>query len=596
MENHNLVGVCFHTIQNGHQNTINFPELADFARGMDNVAALWDSNEAILTDQDELLQLLKKKNINRIVLAGIHPGFLKPIFSRLFNKLGIDPQNISIYNFIEHNVLSKADNVTAKVLLNCAINSININNLIVSRKTKVNPNTLIIGGGIAGIQASLEIANGNQKVYLVEKSGTIGGHMATFDKTFPTLDCAACILTPKMVEVGQHKNIELITYSEIQEVTGVPGNFKVKIHKKARRVDITKCIGCGTCAEKCPSKTPSEFDAGTTLRKAIYIPFPQAVPNKYLIDADACTYVQKGKCGVCVKACPVENCIDLDANDEFIEINVGNIIVATGFQIFDAKKTQQFGYGKFSNVVTSLEFERLVNASGPTEGNIHLASIDKKGNRIFTTEGETPKSLALIHCVGSRDENHNKYCSRVCCMYSLKLAHLIKEKIPDADVHEYYIDMRAFGKGYEEFYQRIKEEGIKMVRGRTAKVEENGNKLKLRSENILEDKIEEIDVDMVVLAVGLESTEDNRKIGDLLNIPYAIDGWLKEANSLDNPSETNEPGIFLAGTCQGPKDIPDTVAQASAAASHVLRSILSETTTQHLKNLNYKEIEKLIAQ
>ncbi|MFC2136846.1 FAD-dependent oxidoreductase [Bacteroidota bacterium] len=596
MEDLNLVGVCFHTVQNGHHESIKFPELVEYAKGFNNVAALWNSEEVILTDQDKLLQLLQKKNINRIVLAGIHPGFLKPLFSRFFNKLGIDPQNITICNFVEYNVLRDEDINSAKILLNCALNSMHINNFIGTKETKVNPDTLVIGGGIAGIQASLEIANGNQKVYLVEKSGTIGGHMATFDKTFPTLDCAACILTPKMVEVGQHKNIDLITYSEIQDVSGVPGNFKVKILKKARRVDITKCIGCGTCTEKCPSKTASEFDAGTTLRKAIYIPFPQAVPNKYLIDAENCTYVQKGKCGVCVKVCPVENCIDLDAKDETIEINVGNIIVATGFKIFDAKKTENFGYGKYPNVVTSLEFERLVNASGPTGGNIHLATIDKKGNRVFTSEGSVPKSLALIHCVGSRDENHNKYCSRVCCMYSLKLAHLIKEKIPDADVYEYYIDMRAFGKGYEEFYQRIKEEGIKMVRGRTAKIEKNENKLRLRSENILEGKIEEIDVDMVVLAVGLESTEDNRKIGDLLNIPYAKNGWLKEANSLDNPSETNEPGIFLAGTCQGPKDIPDTVAQASAAASHVLRSILSDTTTQHLKNLNYKEIENIIAQ
>jgi len=596
MENLNLVGVCFHNIQNGHQDLINYSELATYAKGFSNVASTWCSNEVIFKNQEKLFQLLKEKNIKRIVLAGIHPGCLKPLFARLFCKLGINPQNISICDFVEYNVLSSEDNDTAKILLNCAINNIHINNFIGSVKTKVNPETLIIGGGIAGIQASLEIANGNQKVYLVEKSGTIGGHMATFDKTFPTLDCAACILTPKMVEVGQHKNIELITYSEIQEVSGIPGNFKVKIFKKARRVDIAKCIGCGTCSEKCPSKAPSEFDAGTTLRKAIYIPFPQAVPNKYLIDAENCTYVQKGKCGICVKVCPVENCINLDEKDEVIEINVGNIIVATGFKIFDAQKIKQLGYGKYPNVVTSLEFERIVNASGPTGGNIYLASIDKKGNRIFTTEGAIPKSLALIHCVGSRDENFNNYCSRVCCMYSLKLAHLIKEKLPEADVYEYYIDMRAFGKGYEEFYQRIKNEGIKIVQGKTAKIEENGSKLKLRSENILEGKLEEIDVDMVVLAVGLESTEDNIKIGDILNIPYAENGWLKEANSLNNPSETNKPGIFLAGTCQGPKDIPDTVAQASAAASHVLRSILSQKTAQYLKNLNYIEIENQIAQ
>jgi heterodisulfide reductase subunit A len=339
--------------------------------------------------------------------------------------------------------------------------------------------TLVIGGGIAGIQAALEIANSGNKVFLVEKTGSIGGHMAMFDKTFPTLDCAACILTPKMVDVGQHPNIEVLTLSELTEISGKAGDFTVTISKKARRVSETLCIGCGSCAEKCPSRTSSEFDAGTTMRKSIYIPFPQAVPNKYLIDADSCIYVEKGKCGACVKACPVENCIQLDEPDKELKLKVGNIIVATGFKTFDASRIEQFGYGKYPNVLTSLEFERLVNASGPTEGQIRYRTKDKRGNWIFTTEGEEPRKIALIHCVGSRDENFNKYCSRVCCMYSLKLAHLIKEKMPRAKVYEYYIDMRAFGKGYEEFYDRIRHEGIHMVRGRTAMVFESKGHLQL---------------------------------------------------------------------------------------------------------------------
>ena len=270
----------------------------------------------------------------------------------------------------------------------------------------VNSSTLVIGGGISGIQASLEIAASKNKVYLVEKSGTIGGHMAMFDKTFPTLDCAACILTPKMVEVGQHQYIDLMTYSEVKEVSGVPGDFKVKILKKARRMNLSKCIGCGICAEKCPVKTPSEFDSGTSLRKAAYIPFPQAVPNKYMIDESVCTYVANGKCGICVKVCPVPGCIDLDEKDEVVEINVGNIIVAVGYKTFDASKFEQFGYGRFPNVLTSLELERLINAAGPTGGKIARRVQDKKGNWIFSPdEVYAPKSVALIHCVGSRDED-----------------------------------------------------------------------------------------------------------------------------------------------------------------------------------------------
>ena len=449
---------------------------------------------------------------------------------------------------------------------------------------KVHPNTLVIGGGIAGIQASLEVAKAGNKVYLVERSGTIGGHMAMFDKTFPTLDCAACILTPKMVEVGQHADIDLLTYSEVTEISGNPGEFKVKINKKARFVDLDLCIGCGSCAAKCPGKAPSEFDSGTTLRKAIYIPFPQAVPNKYLIDSENCTYMQSDgkKCGVCVKFCPVNDCIDLHAEDEEIIVVVGNIIMATGFKPFDAKKIERFGYGKFPNVLTSLELERLINAGGPTEGKIVFRTQDKKGNWIFKSDGEQPKSAAIIHCVGSRDENCNKYCSKVCCMYSLKLAHLIKEKLPEADVYEYFIDMRAFGKGYEEFYQRIESEGVHMIRGKTATVKENNGALSLRSEDILNSCLIEQEVDMVILAVGLEPSDGVDELSKMTGVELDSDGWFVESDSLLDPVGTKKQGITIAGVCQGPKDIPDAVVQASAAAARVLQSIEK-----------YKEVETI---
>ncbi|EKD51314.1 MAG: hypothetical protein ACD_62C00286G0003 [uncultured bacterium] len=443
-----------------------------------------------------------------------------------------------------------------------------------NQKVSVHQDTLVIGGGIAGIQASLEIADAGKKVFLVEKSGTIGGHMAMFDKTFPTLDCAACILTPKMVDVGQHDNIELLTNSEVKSVIGVPGNYKVKILKRARRVNEKTCTGCGTCAEKCPGRALSEFDSGTTTRKAIYIPFAQAVPNKYLIDPAVCHYVLKGKCGVCVKNCPVPDCINLDEKDQEIELTVGNIIVATGFKPFDAKRAEQFGYGLFPNVVTSLELERLINAGGPTGGEIKFRKKDKFGNWVFTPEGDSPKSVAIIHCVGSRDENYNKYCSTVCCMYSLKLAHLVKEKLHEAPVYEYYIDMRSFGKGYEEFYNRIKNEGVSVLRGSTVKIDENNGKLVVKSQDVMSGNLITQEVDMVVLAVGLEPQAGAKDLAKMLNIPVDEHGWFTEAHSLLDPVNTVNSGINIAGVCQGPKDIPDSVVQASAAAARVLQGMM----------------------
>jgi heterodisulfide reductase subunit A len=383
-----------------------------------------------------------------------------------------------------------------------------------------------------------------------------------------------------------------MTYSKVQEVSGVPGNYTVKILKKARKINLETCIGCGTCAEKCPSKAPSEFDANTTLRRAAYIPFPQAVPNKYLIDDSICTYTLKGKCGACVKVCPVPGCINLDEKDEVVEINVGNIIVATGFKTFNATKFAQFGYGKFPNVLTSIELERLINAAGPTGGKIAKRVQDKKGNWVFSTDSiYTPKSIAIIHCIGSRDVNHNKYCSKVCCMYSLKLAHLLKEKLPDSEINEYYIDIRAYGKGYEEFYNRIKKEGVNIVRGRPAKVEQYGDELIVRCEDIERARMIEQRVDMVILAVGTEPRTDSEKVAEMLGITVDTYGWFKEFNYISDPVNTFSGGIAIAGACQGPKDIPDTVAQASAAASRVLQSIAKNKIRNGIRNLSLEQIE-----
>ncbi len=593
MEGKALTGIFFCDSLNGKRDVINISEVAAYVEKIPQVALSWYASEIPLTDAGTISAKIKENNLKRIVIAGDTPGMVKSFFTRAMAIAGNDPEDIVLASFQEHGAITAADTDQAKAIIACAIYGVPFEEAAAPAETTVHSDTLVIGAGIAGIQASLEIADGNQKVYLLERTGTIGGHMAMFDKTFPTLDCAACILTPKMVEVGQHPYIELMTYSEVLGVSGKPGNYKVRILKRARRVNLATCISCGQCSEKCPGTAPSEFDTGTTMRKAIYIPFPQAVPNKYLVDADSCLYCQTDgqKCGVCARICPTK-CINLDEKDEEVEITVGNIIVATGFKVFDAKRIENFGYGKLPNVITSLELERLVNAAGPTGGSIVSRGKDKKENWVFSPENDVPQSIGLIHCVGSRDENYNKYCSRVCCMYSLKLAHLIKEKLPDVEVYEYFIDMRAFGKGYEEFYERIKGEGVHIIRGRTAKIEKSKNgKLLLRSEDIQNGTLLEQELDMAVLAVGLEPREDAGKIAKMLGIKQGGDGWFMEANYNGAPMDTFSGGITIAGVCQGPKDIPDSVAQGAGAASRVLQSIAKGKVKESSKDLPFEKIE-----
>jgi heterodisulfide reductase subunit A len=400
------------------------------------------------------------------------------------------------------------------------------------------------------------------------------------------------------VDVGQHELINLMTLSKVVSVSGKPGTYKVKIKHKARRIDIKNCVACGLCVDACPVKVKSEFDAGISIRKAIYIPFPQAVPNAYLIDDENCRYVLSDgqKCAVCERKCP-KDCIILDQKDSISDIEVGNIIIATGYDLLDVGQIDQYGYGKFPNVLTSLEFERLTNASGSTGGRIVCKT--KQFNRklkadewIFSSEGLPPRSVAIIHCVGSRNKKYNAYCSRVCCMYSLKFAHLIKEKIPNVNVYEFYIDMRAFGKGYEEFAERIKAEGTHVIRGHSAVVSMVGDQMKVKGEDILNDKLVEFDVDMVVLAAGLVPSPGTEELSRMLGISSDADGWLSELDYNGNPTDTDKGGIYVAGMCQAPKDIPDTVAQASAVAAGVLRSLSSDKGIGSMSSLSLSEIEE----
>jgi heterodisulfide reductase subunit A len=555
--------------------------IAAYAAGLPGVVRVQDYGPQPKLDPAKLTAEIRKQQLDRVVIAGESPGFFKPVFTRAMVEAGGDADQVRLASYREHGATWGDATERAKAVVACAVRGVPYGLAAIPDTTRVHPDTLVIGGGVAGIQVALEIAEAGKKVYLVERTGTIGGHMAMFDKTFPTLDCAACILTPKMVSVGQHEMIELMTLSEVEEVTGAPGAFKARIRQRARRVDIDACVACHACMEVCPVSVSSEFDGGITTRKAIYMPFPQAVPNAYLVDGAACLWVQSDgkRCGACLKKC-AKACIHLDAQDEIVEVEVGNIVVATGYEVFDASRIERYGYGVHPNVLTALEFERLTNASGPTGGAIVMKT--KKYNKrtkqdewVFDADGPRPKSVAIIHCVGSRDQNYNPYCSRVCCMYSLKFAHLVKEKLHDAKCYEYYIDMRAFGKGYEQFFERIKDEGVFVVRGRSAKVIERDGQLTIKGEDIVSDQLLEFPVDMVLLSVGLEPARGSEELARALKIVRDDDGWFSELDYNIDPTGTERGGIYVAGVCQGPKDIPDTVAQASAVGARVLRAIVS---------------------
>jgi len=550
--------------------TVDVEQVAQFAGGLDGVVVSRDYKFMCSDPGQELIkQDIKELGLNRVVVASCSPTMHEPTFRRVCQAAGINPYLFEMANIREHCswVTEDVEEATekARALVSAAVRRVYYHQPLETREVAINPNTLVVGGGIAGIQAALKIADSEHKVYLVERDPSIGGHMAQLDKTFPTLDCSACILTPKMTLVGSHPNIELMTYSEVEEVSGYVGNFKVKVRKKASYVDNDKCTGCGLCQTKCPWKVPSEFEAGLGERKAIYTPFPQAVPNKPVIDTEHCAYFLKGKCRVCEKFCET-GAIDFEQEDKIVELDIGCIIVATGFDLFDPSPIYQYGYKRLDNVITSLEFERMVNSAGPTEGNIVLK------------DGRTPQSIAIIHCVGSRDEKYHEYCSRVCCMYSMKFAHLIMEHT-EAKVYEFYIDLRSFGKGYEEFYNRVLKEGTIFIRGRPAEVtniaetpEEEG-KLIVQFEDTLANMQRRVPVDMVILSCALEPQPDTESTARLFNITRSADGFFLEKHPKLEPVSTMTDGIFLAGCCQGPKDIPDVVAQASAAAAEALALI-----------------------
>jgi heterodisulfide reductase subunit A2 len=552
--------------------TVDVLEVARWAENLPDVEVSREYKFMCSSLGQELIEKdIKEKGVNRVVVASCSPHLHEPTFRGACSRSGLNPYLFEMANIREQDswVTSDKEAATkkAKALVAAAVNRVIYQQPLESLFVPINPNVLVVGGGVTGIQAALEIADSGKHVYLVEREPSIGGHMAQFDKTFPTLDCSACILTPKMFSAGNHKNISMFTWSEVEEVNGYIGNFTVTIRKRARYIVESECTGCGVCQEKCPKKVIDDvFEAGLGYRKAVYTPFPQAVPKYPVIDRENCTYFIKGTCKACEKFCPT-GAIDFEQQDELITVKVGNIILATGYDLFDARQIPQYGYGRLPNVFTSMEFERLTNAAGPT------------GGKVVLRDGVTvPKSVGIIHCVGSRDRNYKNYCSAICCMQSLKFSHLVQEKA-GAEVYQFYIDMRTPAKSYDEFYQRIMQEGVHFVRGKVAEVsdvafypEEEG-KLIIQVEDTLMGKQRRIPVDMVVLSAGLQARHDSKEVAIKFGISCSADEWFIEKHPKLDPVATMTDGVLVAGACQGPKDIPASVAQGAAAATRVLSII-----------------------
>ena len=518
--------------------------------------------------QDLIREAIREHKLTGIVVCSCSPRMHEATFRKTAQSAGLNPYMVEIANIREQCSWVHKDmeigTEKAVILGRAAIAKVNLNAPLTPGESPVTTRALVIGGGIAGIQTALDIADAGFPVDIVESKPTIGGKMAQLDKTFPTLDCAACILTPKMVEAAQHENIRIISYSEVQDIKGFVGNFTVQIKKKARYVNEDICTGCCLCTEKCPQKkVPYEFNLEMDNRRAIYIPFAQAVPKVATIDPNYCTMLKTGKCGVCAKVCTA-GAIDYTQKDEIIEEKYGAIVAATGFNPISMKPFDEYAYSQSKDVITSLEFERLMNAAGPTGGKL-----------LRPSDGKHPHTIVFVQCVGSRCSAHaskgKEYCSKICCMYTAKHAMLTRDKYPDTDVYVFYIDVRTPGKNFDEFYRRAVEEyGVHYVKGMVGKVSPEGDKLMVQASDLLADKQLHIEADLVVLAAAIEPDRSARPLATLLTASMDTNDFFTEAHPKLRPVESPTAGVFLSGACQGPKDIPETVSQAGAAAAKVI--------------------------
>lgn len=544
--------------------TVDCAKVAEAAREMPGVVYATDYRYMCSDPgQNMIKEKIKELNLDKIVVASCSPTLHEVTFENCIADVGLNKKFFEMANIREHCswVHSDKKEATAKAieLVAMAVAKARRALPLEGKQIPVEKKALVIGGGISGIQAAIDIGLAGYPVVLIERTPSIGGRMAQFDKTFPTLDCAACILTPKMVEAARNPNVTIYTYSEVEDVSGYVGNFIVRIRKRPRSVDTDRCTGCGLCYQKCPVRVPSEFDEGLGTRTAIYVPFPQAVPNVPVIDRKHCIWFEKGKCGACKKLCPTD-AVDFDQEDEIIEEKFGAVVVATGFQLFDHTTYGEYGYGRIRNIITSLQFERMLAPSGPSEGHVYRPS-----------DGKPPKKVVFLSCIGSRDPAKGmEYCSRLCCMYIAKQALLLRDHYPDAEAYVFYIDIRAAGKNYEEFVRRTQVDyKVNYIRGRVSAMSERDGKVIVRGMDTLTTKQFEIDADLVVLGSGLVAQPDAVRVAQMLNIPYDKNRFFTEAHPKLRPVEVVSSGVFLTGACQAPKDIPDSVATASAASVKV---------------------------
>ena len=528
--------------------------------------------------QNMIKDAIKEYKMDGIVVCSCSPRMHEATFRKTAAAAGLNQFMVEIANIREQCSWIHKDMATgtekAIILARAAVAKVLLNAPLTPGESPVVKRALVIGGGIAGIQTALDIADAGFEVDIVEKEPTIGGKMTQLDKTFPTLDCAACILTPKMVDCAQHEKITIHSYSEVDSVSGFVGNFTVKIRKKARYVDEVKCTGCGICTEKCPvKKVPDAFNLGLNNRRAVYIPFAQAVPKVATIDADYCNMLKNGKCGVCAKVCGA-GAIDYKQQDTYVEEKYGAIVVATGFNPIKLDKYDEYAYNQSADVVTSLEFERITNAAGPTAGKL-----------LRPSDGKHPHTLVFVQCVGSRcdaeNEKGKQYCSKICCMYTAKHAMLTREKYPDTDVYVFYIDVRTPGKNFDEFYRRAVEEyGVHYIKGMVGKVAPQADgSLMVQASDLIAGEQLHIKADMVVLAAAIEPDKSARPLATMLTASMDTNDFFTEAHPKLRPVESPTAGIFLSGACQGPKDIPETVSQAGAAAAKVIGLLAKDKLT-----------------
>jgi heterodisulfide reductase subunit A len=557
--------------------TVDCARVANTIAKMNGVAVSMDYKYMCSDPGQSLIkEAIREKGLTGVVVAACSPRMHEPTFRKATNEAGLNPFLCEMANIREHVswVHEKAESTTDKAIdiVRTLVEKVKKNQPLDPIKVPVTKNAVVIGGGVAGIQAALDIANAGHKVVMIEREPSIGGHMSQLSETFPTLDCSQCILTPRMVEVAQHPNITLYTYAEVIGLEGFIGNFKVKVRRKSKSLDEHLCTGCGLCTTKCPQKKiPSEFEQGLGFRPAIYVPFPQAVPNKPVIDRENCTYYIKGKCRVCEKVCPTQ-AIRFDQEDTIMDIEAGALVLATGFNILKTDFFPEYGYGKYKDVIDGLQFERLASASGPTLGEIRRPS-----------DGRIPEKIVFVACAGSRDPAKGiEYCSKICCMYTAKHAMLYKHKVHSGEAYVFYMDIRAGGKMYEEFVRRaIAEDGARYIRGRVSRIYEQDGKLIVKgADTLLNGKPVEIEADMVVLATAGISSQGAEELAQTLHVSYDAHKFFAEAHPKLKPVETNTAGIFLAGACQAPKDIPESVAAASGAAAKVIGLFSNDELTR----------------